>query len=83
MPVRDYARILKFRENNYDEFFELLLEELIRFSNEDEKLLTELISHLDQTEIKDDVRLVLRIDGAGNIRMCNPSRPTDHPEACH
>ena len=32
---------------------------------------------------KDDVRLVLRIDGAGNIRMCNPSRPTDHPEACH
>lgn len=60
MPVRDYARILKFRENNYDEFFELLLEELIRFSNEDEKLLTELISHLDQTEIKDDVRLVLQ-----------------------
>ena len=32
---------------------------------------------------KDDVRLVLRIDGAGNIRLCNPSRPTDHPEACH
>lgn len=60
MPVRDYARILKFRENNYDEFFELLLEELIRVSNEDEKLLTELISHLDQTEIKDDVRLVLQ-----------------------
>ena len=60
MPVRDYARILKFRENNYDEFFELLLEELIRFSNEDEKLLTELISHLDQTEIKDDVILVLQ-----------------------
>ena len=60
MPVRDYARILKFRENNYDEFFELLLEELIRFTKEDEKLLTELISHLDQTEIKDDVRLVLQ-----------------------
>jgi type IV fimbrial biogenesis protein FimT len=32
---------------------------------------------------KDDVRLVVRIDGAGNIRLCNPSRPTDHPEACH
>jgi type IV fimbrial biogenesis protein FimT len=32
---------------------------------------------------KDDARLVLRIDGAGNIRLCNPSRPTDHPEACH
>jgi predicted RNA binding protein with dsRBD fold (UPF0201 family) len=60
MPVRDYERILKFRENNYDEFLELLLEELIRFSNEDEKLLTELISQLEQTEIKDDVRLVLQ-----------------------
>jgi hypothetical protein len=60
MPVRDYERILKFRENNYDEFLELLLEELIRFSNEDEKLLTELIAHLEQTEIKDDVRLVLQ-----------------------
>lgn len=60
MPVRDYTRILKFRENNYDEFLEILLEELIRFSNEDEKILTELISHLDQTEIKDDVRLVLQ-----------------------
>lgn len=59
MPVRDYERILKFREKNYDEFLELLLEELIRFSNEDEKLLTELISHLEQTEIKDDVRYVL------------------------
>ena len=33
MPVRDYERILKFREKNYDEFLELLLEELIRFSN--------------------------------------------------
>jgi type IV fimbrial biogenesis protein FimT len=31
----------------------------------------------------DDVRLIVRIDGAGNIRLCNPSRPTDHPEACH
>jgi hypothetical protein len=60
MPVRDYERILKFRENNYDEFLELLLEELIRFSNEDEKLLTELIAQLEQTEIKDDVRLVLQ-----------------------
>lgn len=60
MSVRDYTRILKFRENNYDEFLEILLEELIRFSNEDEKLLTELVSHLDQTEIKDDVRLVLQ-----------------------
>jgi predicted RNA binding protein with dsRBD fold (UPF0201 family) len=60
MPVRDYERILKFRENNYDEFLELLLEELIRFSNEDEKLLTELISQLEQTEIKDDARLVLQ-----------------------
>ena len=60
MSVRDYTRILKFRENNYDEFIEILLEELIRFSNEDEKLLTELVSHLDQTEIKDDVRLVLQ-----------------------
>ncbi len=60
MPVRDYERILKFRENNYDEFLEFLLEELIRFSNEDEKLLTELIAQLEQTEIKDDVRLVLQ-----------------------
>lgn len=58
--MRDYARILKFRKNNYDEFLELLTEELIRFSNEDEKLLTELISHLEQIEIKDDVRLVLK-----------------------
>jgi hypothetical protein len=32
---------------------------------------------------KDDERRVLRIDGAGNIRLCNPLRPTDHPEACH
>lgn len=32
---------------------------------------------------EDDSRLVLRIDGAGTIRLCNPSRPTDHPEACH
>jgi hypothetical protein len=59
MPIRDYSRILKFRESNYDEFLELLLEELIRFSSEDEKLITELISHLESTEIKDDVRYVL------------------------
>jgi hypothetical protein len=59
MPIRDYSRILKFRESNYDEFLELLLEELLRFSSEDEKLITELISHLESTEIKDDVRYVL------------------------
>lgn len=59
MPIRDYSRILKFRETNYNEFLELLLEELIRFSSEDEKLITELISHLESTEIKDDVRYVL------------------------
>lgn len=39
MPIRDYSRILKFRETNYNEFLELLLEELIRFSSEDEKLI--------------------------------------------
>lgn len=59
MSMRDYSRILKFRETNYSEFLELLLEELIRFSSEDEKLITELISHLETTEIKDDVRYVL------------------------
>ena len=30
-----------------------------------------------------DVRLVLIIDGAGTIRLCDPARPTAHPEACH
>lgn len=31
----------------------------------------------------DDVRLVLTIDGAGSIRLCDPARPAIHPEACH
>ena len=35
------------------------------------------------TAASDDVRLVLKIDGAGTIRMCDPARPTIHPEACH
>lgn len=30
----------------------------------------------------DDIRLVIRIDGAGKIRMCDPSRSSTHPEAC-
>lgn len=32
---------------------------------------------------KDDIRLVIRIDGAGMIRMCDPTRSLTHPEACH
>ncbi len=38
------------------------------------------VVHSDTTN---DVRLILRIDGAGNIRLCDPARPTAHPEACH
>lgn len=30
-----------------------------------------------------EVRLVLKIDVAGTIRLCDPVRPTAHPEACH
>ena len=30
----------------------------------------------------DDIRFVIRIDGAGKIRMCDPSRYSTHPEAC-
>ena len=31
----------------------------------------------------DEIRLILKVDGAGTIRLCNPARPTAHPEACH
>lgn len=59
MPVRDYKRILEYREKNYEEFLEILLEELLSFSKEDQVLLTELISHLLTTDIGDDVKVVL------------------------
>jgi vacuolar-type H+-ATPase subunit E/Vma4 len=59
MPIRDYKRILEYREKNYEEFLEILLEELLRFSKEDQVLLTELISHLLTTDIGDDVKVVL------------------------
>jgi vacuolar-type H+-ATPase subunit E/Vma4 len=59
MPIRDYKRILEYREKNYEEFLEILLEELLSFSKEDQVLLTELISHLLTTDIGDDVKVVL------------------------
>ena len=38
---------------------EILIEELLEFCKDDDVLLTELISHLDNSKIKDDVNYVI------------------------
>ena len=48
-----------YRKHNYQEFLEILIEELLEFCKDDDVLLTELISHLDNSEIKDDVNYVI------------------------
>lgn len=52
-------KVIDYRKNNYQEFLEILIEELLSFCKDDDVLLTELISHLDSSEIKDDVRYVI------------------------
>ena len=52
-------KVLDYRKHNYQEFLEILIEELLKFCKDDDVLLTELISHLDNSEIKDDVNYVI------------------------
>ncbi len=52
-------KVLDYRKHNYQEFLEILIEELLTFCKDDDVLLTELVSHLDSTEIRDDVKLVI------------------------
>jgi hypothetical protein len=52
-------KVLEYRKHNYQEFLEILIEELLAFCKDDDILLTELISHLDSTEIRDDVKYVI------------------------
>ena len=40
-------KVLDYRKHNYQEFLEILIEELLKFCKDDDVLLTELISHLD------------------------------------
>jgi hypothetical protein len=52
-------KVLDYRNHNYQEFLEILIEELLAFCKDDDVLLTELVSHLDSTEIRDDVKYVI------------------------
>ncbi len=52
-------KIISYRDKNYQEFLEILIEELITFCKDDDILLTELVSHLDNTEIRDDLKIVI------------------------
>lgn len=52
-------RVLSYRDKNYQEFLEILIEELLDFCKDNDTLLSELISHLENTEIKGDVKYVI------------------------
>jgi hypothetical protein len=52
-------KINSYRDKNYQEFLEILIEELITFCKDDDILLTELVSHLDNTEIRDNLKIVI------------------------
>ena len=52
-------RVLSYRDNNYQEFLEILIEELLDFCKDNDILLNQLVSHLENTQIKNDVKYVI------------------------
>ena len=52
-------RVLSYRDNNYQEFLEIMIEELLDFCKDNDILLNQLVLHLENTQIKNDVKYVI------------------------